>query len=59
MLISRELRVERYHLPILNSQISIYSKLMLKPKPLNSCSNTFSDSGIPGAGIGSPLTIAS
>ena len=36
-----------------------YSKLMLKPKPLNSCSNTFSDSGIPGAGIGSPFTIAS
>ena len=33
--------------------------LLLKPKPLNSCNNTFKDSGIPGCGIGSPFTIAS
>ena len=36
-----------------------YSKLILKPKPRSSCNNTLSDSGIPGAGIGSPFTIAS
>ncbi len=57
MLISRESERDISSQP--QFQISIYSKLMLKPKPLNSCSNTFSDSGIPGAGIGSPLTIAS
>ncbi len=54
MSINQELRTEGYCPSILNSQISIYSKLILKPKPLNSCSNTFSDSGMPGAGIGSP-----
>ncbi len=37
----------------------IYSKLTLRPRPLNSCNNTFRDSGIPGVGMGSPLTIAS
>ena len=26
----------------------IYSKLTLRPRPLNSCNNTFRDSGIPG-----------
>ena len=30
---------------------------MFNPKPLNSCNNTLNDSGIPGVGIGSPLTI--
>ena len=32
---------------------------MLKPRPRSSWSNTLSDSGIPGVGIGSPFTIAS
>lgn len=36
-----------------------YSKVILRPRPLNSCNNTLRDSGIPGVGIGSPLTIAS
>ncbi|OPZ48593.1 MAG: hypothetical protein BWY95_00695 [Bacteroidetes bacterium ADurb.BinA104] len=36
-----------------------YSRLMLSPKPRNSCISTFNDSGMPGVGIGSPLTIAS
>ena len=35
------------------------TKVKLKPSPLNSCNNTFRDSGIPGCGIGSPFTIAS
>ena len=38
---------------------AIYSSAKLKPKPLNSWSNTFRDSGMPGCGIGSPFTIAS
>src|SRR5574344_224756 len=36
-----------------------YSNVTLSPKPLNSWSNTLRDSGMPGVGIGSPLTIAS
>ena len=32
---------------------------MFKPKPLNSCNNTLNDSGMPGVGKFSPLTIAS
>ena len=32
---------------------------MLNPNPLNSCNNTLNDSGIPGCGMASPLTIAS
>lgn len=39
--------------------LAYYSKLTLSPSPLSSCSNTLRDSGIPGCGIGSPLTIAS
>ena len=35
------------------------SNLMSSPKPFNSCINTLKDSGKPGLGIGSPLTIAS
>ena len=50
----RNIRRERYF-----ELDFIYSKLTLRPRPLNSCNNTFRDSGIPGVGIGSPLTIAS
>ena len=35
------------------------SNLTSKPNPFNSCINTLKDSGNPGSGIGSPLTIAS
>jgi hypothetical protein len=43
----------------LHPSLIYYSSVMLRQRPLNSCSNTFKDSGIPGVGIGSPLTIAS
>ena len=36
-----------------------YSNDILKPKPRSSCNNTLRDSGSPGVGIASPLTIAS
>ena len=36
-----------------------YSKVKSKPNPLSSCTNTLNDSGTPGLGILSPLTIAS
>ena len=32
---------------------------MSNPRPFNSCFNTLKDSGSPGSGIGSPLTMAS
>ena len=35
------------------------SKLMLRPRPRNSWRRTLSDSGMPGVGMGSPLTIDS
>jgi len=35
------------------------SKRMSSPRPFNSCINTLNDSGNPGSGIDSPLTIAS
>ena len=36
----------------MNRSLLVYSNLMLRPKPRSSWSNTLSDSGIPGVGMG-------